>query len=88
MALIVMLAHAAVLLAPMQQVAPVGPGTDAVQSDRVRILKVSDQLPEEVNRYASLGYRVAEVLSNLGARGYTYLEGRIFMRLPQRGTGR
>ena len=61
MALILILAHAAVLLAPIQQVAPVGPGPDIVQSDRVKILKVSDQLPQELDRYASIGYRIVEV---------------------------
>ena len=61
MSLILILAHAAVLLAPLQQVIPVGPGPDTVQSDRVKTLEVNGQLPQELDWYASIGYRIVEV---------------------------
>ena len=61
MSLILILGHAAVLLAPSQQVIPVGPRADPVQSDRVKTLKVNGQLPQELDWYASIGYRIVEV---------------------------
>jgi hypothetical protein len=65
MALILILAHAAVLLASSPQVFPAGTGPDTVQNDRVKILRVSDQLPQELEWYASLGYCIVEVRGDI-----------------------
>jgi hypothetical protein len=64
MSLILTLAYAAVLLSASEQVLPVGPGPDTVQNDRVKTLVVNDQLPQELDWYASLGYRIVEVQGN------------------------
>jgi hypothetical protein len=61
MSLILILAHSAVLLAPSPQVLPVGTGTDTVQSDRFKTIEWSDQLPQELDWYGSLGYRIVEI---------------------------
>jgi hypothetical protein len=61
MTLILILAHTAVLFASSPQVLPMGPGPDTVQSDRFKTLEWSDQLPQELDWYGSLGYRIVEI---------------------------
>jgi hypothetical protein len=60
MAPILILAHATVLLASSPQVLAVGTGPDTVQNDRFKTLEWNGQLPQDLDWYGSLSYRIVE----------------------------